>query len=117
MSEPIEGTQQFTATQAEPEFYVRINLSKTSAGWRHETTVSLRWKNRWWTDGDTVQMGANRTDFLVSIPPSPDSTQQVEIERHPSRLLRELLRQADDEARAEIARREAVDAGDPADAP
>ena len=67
MPEQIETT---------PERYVRINITKNSKGYSHETTVSLRWSE-----------GADESAAVGA-----------------------LLRLADGEARAEIARRERIDA-------
>jgi hypothetical protein len=41
-SEPVDGSVEPTATAEAPERYVRINVTKNSKGYTHETTVSVR---------------------------------------------------------------------------
>lgn len=103
MSEAIgDETPEPTADRSGPELYVRVNLSKTSAGWRHETTVSMRWRDLMHPARDTGEPEGLwvRTADAWGTP----------IDQPARSALEDLLRMADTEARVEIVRREQLDA-------
>lgn len=85
-----------------PELYVRINIAKQAKGYVHETTVSLRWHDRIYPGVD-----GEPTSLFVR---TPDAWSDATFDEPADSVLRRLLQVADTEARAEIARREALDA-------
>ena len=95
------GQTELSTHAAGPECYVRVNVTKTSKGYSHETTVSLRWAN----ETETTFGGES---FLLRSPGVDDDDSTL---RSSSEVLGDLLLIADAAARAEIARREAADGG------
>lgn len=107
MAETIEPTNELAATAEGPELYVRVNIAKQSKGYVHETTVSMRWIDLTHAGKDGEPEG-----LWMRTPDHWGTPLQT-----PARVaLQELLQLADTEARAEMRRREALDAAEKAEA-
>ena len=85
---------ELTTQTTGPEAYIRINVTKTTKGYGHETTVSLRWENTVVND-----------EFLALRNGGVDGPEPAAV------LLQQLLQLSDELAREEIARRQAEDEG------
>lgn len=68
---PAAAVNELTVTDAEPEKYVRIAITKNSRGYSFESTISLRWS------GDDVAY----TAILADLNQEADALARLEIVR------------------------------------
>lgn len=108
MAETIEPSNELGATAEGPELYVRVNVEKQAKGYKHETTVSMRWIDMIYPSRET---GEPEGQWIRTT-----DAWGTRIDQPARLVLQEILRMADTEARSEIVRREALDAAEKAEA-